>query len=129
MFEKTHVKELEGSDFAHIPPTKLKKGFTGIVMFYLPGCHYCTKSKKAYAEAAAVIKKYCSFYALNAERYPRAINRIRENIPSFVQGFPTFVLYRKGVPIKHYVGDRSKKSFVMEALNLCVENAVSGYKN
>lgn len=98
----SYVKELTAQDFQG---GKLRDKATNVVLFYSPDCGHCVAFKPAFEQFARVAPSI-KVSRLNMSQY-RGVN-----VGYQVEGFPTVVLYRNGVAVKEYTGNRTTPDLV-----------------
>ena len=59
-------------------------------------------------------------YAFNCAKYTAQVNRIKEDAPELIKGFPTIVFYRKGAPVEEY-GQNDEERKIGSLLKKCME--------
>jgi thiol-disulfide isomerase/thioredoxin len=119
-----YVKELKPADFDKIKTWELKKkSGCSVVLFYCAWCGYCQKVKDAWAQFApkAFYMDVCAF---NCEKNKSHLQKIKEDMPSLVQGFPTIVYYVDGKPTEHFPPDmeRSLQNLLKVSMKVCREH-------
>ena len=119
-FDGSIVKELEDTDFNEYATSSIKNKQTGMVLFYAPWCGYCKRVRDVY-EKAANISLFCDFLAFNCERNKRHYNKIKQDTPELVQGFPTIILYKNGEPYEKYNDERTVENFISACMKICKE--------
>jgi len=111
------VKELGAKDFDVNNSKLLKSKDCCIIMFYAPWCGHC-KNMKPIWEQVGQKTVFFKVYSVNCEKQSELLDRIREEDPSFVQYYPTIVIYNKGRPVKK-LQDRNVETLVSEVMRSC----------
>jgi len=115
------VKELNPSDFDSIKTWKLLKDKCCIILFYAPWCPYCKALKDTW-ENLGEKATFFNVYAFNCEKNSSHIQQIKEELPELVTGYPTIIVYKKGIPVKK-IGftqeDRSLSNLLSVCMNAC----------
>jgi len=97
------VSVLSRDTFAHFVMPK----DVVLVEFYAPWCGHCKTLEPEYAAAAKELKKDgISLAKVDATKEGELAKEY------FVQGFPTLILFRKGVKVEDYSGPRTSKEIV-----------------
>jgi len=103
VIEDDGVSVLSRDTFAHFVMPK----DVVLVEFYAPWCGHCKTLEPEYAAAAKELKKDGIFLAkVDATKEGELAKEY------FVQGFPTLILFRKGVKVEDYSGPRTSKEIV-----------------
>ena len=117
-----YVKELTPDDFESSSSWKIKnirgEPMNGMVLFYAPWCGYC-KQVKPELEKAAQLCGFCDFYAFNCEKHKAHVMKIKEDMPQLIDGYPSIVLYKNGIPDDYYKGGRSAKELIAACMKIC----------
>jgi thiol-disulfide isomerase/thioredoxin len=117
-----YVKELKPEDFditsSWILRNRSGEKVNGMVLFYAPWCGYCKKVKNDWLEAAKS-SGFCDFYAFNCEKHKNHMLKIKEDMPKLIDGFPSIVIYKDGVPDDYYTGGRSAPELVAACMKMC----------
>lgn len=116
LFDKRFVKSLTNKDFDSLGNLR-KKGCVWVV-FYAPWCGHCKSLApewNKFAETAA----FADVYTVNSDEEKELLSRLNSIVPGFVEGFPTIVAYKEGVSVQTYMGERSSKALVREAMLVC----------
>jgi thiol-disulfide isomerase/thioredoxin len=117
-----YIKELKPSDFDSTSPFNLKK-IKGMmpncfVLFYAPWCPHCKKIAPEY-EKAAKLAAFCDFCAFNCEKHAGHTQKIREDLPELIRGYPTVIMYKNGEPVEYYEGEKDAQKIVTAATRFC----------
>lgn len=112
------VITLTPSSFDDIKSYKLKEHKCSIVLFYAPWCTHCKKLIEVWKQLAetSVFFNVCAF---NCEKYKDHCELIREQDSSLINGYPSIIIYKKGLPIKRYEEERTLKNFVRTCIKAC----------
>jgi len=103
VIEDDGVSVLSRDTFAHFVMPK----DVVLVEFYAPWCGHCKTLEPEYAAAAKELKKDgISLAKVDATKEGELAKEY------FVQGFPTLILFRKGVKVEDYSGPRTSKEIV-----------------
>jgi thiol-disulfide isomerase/thioredoxin len=113
-----YVKELRPSDFDSSVPNKLKNGGCGLVLFYAPWCGHCKSAKQEWETAAKKVG-FCDYYAFNCDKYKEHVAKINDSKSGFIDGYPTIVIYKNGVPFENFTGDRTSQGFIKACMGTC----------
>lgn len=118
-----YVKELTSSNFDSTSPWKIKelpggKKVNGLVLFYAPWCHFCKQIKEEWLKAAKT-SGFCDFYAFNCEKNKEHVMKIKEDMPKLIEGFPSIIIYKDGVPDDWYNGGRSAEELIASCMKIC----------
>ncbi|AEA07193.1 thioredoxin [Lausannevirus] len=116
LFDERFVKSLRDKDFDAYGNLK-RKGCSWVV-FYAPWCGHCKSLApqwSKFAETAA----FADVYTVNSDEEKKLLSRLNSVTPGFVEGFPTIVAYKDGESVQTYMGDRTSKALVREAMLLC----------
>lgn len=110
----SNVIELSPSDFNGQALKKYKKGYM-LIKFYTGWCGFCVKAKPEYEKLSNELKKIkkIKIARFDCEKYEDFIQN-EYNLFSKgpkIQGFPTILLYKDGIYLKTYEGDRSVESY------------------
>ncbi|AHA45973.1 thioredoxin [Insectomime virus] len=116
LFDKKFVKSLSDKDFDSSGDLK-KKGCAWVV-FYAPWCGHCKALAPDWNKFAEVAG-FADVYTVNSDDEKQLISRLNSLVPGFVEGFPTIVAYKNGSAVQTYMGDRSSKALVREAMLVC----------
>lgn len=116
-FSKSSVKLLSGADFSNKEPWKLNDKHCSVVLFFAEWCGHCQNIKQEYIKFAD-IAQFTHVYALDSERNYSLMESIK-NSPLKIEGFPTIIFYKNGVPVKTYNGDRTWQDMVNTAMQIC----------
>ena len=112
------VKELTPTDFDNKCHKCLKSKDPTIILFYAPWCSFCKKVKDVYNELGK--KMLCvNVTSLNCEKYKEFANRIREDGPGILQGYPSICLFNNGEFVSKHDGDRDLDTLVKVCKKLC----------
>lgn len=118
MFDGRFVKELTPADFNPVNTWELKSKECSIVLFYCPWCPHCQSVKDAWKELGK-IATFVNVQALNCEKHKRHAFKIKEDVPEFIRGYPTIVVYKGGKPIEDYQGERTVSSLLKTCMRIC----------
>ena len=113
------VKELKPSDFESKNTWKLKTKDCCVVAFYAHWCPHCvnmTSTWEELGEKAAFFKVY-AFNCANMDN-EKHVSKIKQDKPGLINGYPSIILYRDGVPVEKYEGGRDIGSLI----NLCIRS-------
>jgi len=104
VIEDQGVHVLTRDTFAHfVQPKDLV-----LVEFYAPWCGHCKSLEPEYAAAAKELKK--DGIPLAKVDATKEVELAKEH---FVQGFPTLILFRKGVKVEDYTGPRTSSEIAL----------------
>lgn len=121
-FERSkNVKELKPKDFDNVVTWKLKDGSCGAILFYAPWCPHCTAVKDTW-ENLGRTAAFMNIMAFDCEANKSHLLKIKEDLPSLVQGYPTIVFYSKGKPMEQFEGDRSQQNLLKACMRVCQES-------
>jgi thiol-disulfide isomerase/thioredoxin len=115
---KSGVKELTPKDFDEVAVWKLKDNKCSVVLFYAPWCGHCHAFKDAYAS----LGKKAAFFgvcAFNCEKYKGHMEKIRNDMPGLVGGYPTVVFYKNGQPAETYNDERTVEKLLKACMGFC----------
>lgn len=112
------VTELSSKDFDQVATWKLKNHKCSIVLFYAPWCPHCQAMKEVWEELGetAAFFDVCAF---NCEKNKTHLNKIKNDMPDMVRGFPTMIIYENGTPIEQ-VGETSEERNVSTMVASCM---------
>jgi thiol-disulfide isomerase/thioredoxin len=113
-----HVKELESKDFEGIATWKLKSKKCSIVLFYMGWCPHC-KDVKGIWEGLAKKALFMDVLAFDCEANDQHLNKIREDMPEMVRGYPTIIFYVNGEPKETFSGDRTEANLLKACMRVC----------
>ena len=113
-----YVKELEPQDFRPDKSYLLKDKSCWAVFFYCAWCPHCVSAKSEWENFAKQAFTFINVGAFNCEKNKYHINKIKEDKPDFIPGYPTFVIYSKGVYCK-YNGKRTAADFLSKSMGIC----------
>jgi len=111
-----YVTELTSRDFKD-NPTNLKSDKCSAVLFYCAWCGHCQNFKNDW-EKIAETSTFIKIYALDCEKNKEHLNKIKEQDPEFIQGYPTIYFYHKGKPFK-YENSRSYDKLLKTLMGFC----------
>lgn len=121
-FFSSAVKELTSKDFDPVATWKLapnkKLGNCAIVMYYAPWCPHCQETKSVWNELASVAK-FFNVYAVDSQKQAAHIDKINQDMPNLIKGFPTIIIYKKGEPVETYRGERNIKDLLHKIMKAC----------
>jgi thiol-disulfide isomerase/thioredoxin len=112
------VKELSSKDFEEISTWKLKNKKCSVVLFYMSWCPHC-KDVKDIWEALAKRALFMDVLAFDCEANGPHLNKIKEDMPELVTGYPTIVFYVGGSPVETFVGERSEANLLKACMRIC----------
>ena len=117
--------ELSPSDFNG---ASLKSTECALVLFYAPWCGYCKLVKEPWKQLASTVA-YIDVFAFNCEKNKSYLQRIKEEHPYLIPGYPTIVFYKNGKVVKAINSkskDEDENSFkqrlVSISMDLCKSN-------
>jgi thiol-disulfide isomerase/thioredoxin len=113
-----YVKEIGPKDFKEIATWKLKDDGCCIVLFYADWCPHCKAIKDEWEEFAK-IAAFMNVYAFNCAKYASYIDKIKEDMPQLVTGYPTIVFYSKGDPTETYRDERTRQKLLKASMRVC----------
>lgn len=120
-FKTKFVTELKPLDFDSKETWKLNNHKCSIVLFYAPWCPYCKNVKDEWLK----LGKTAAFFdvcAFNCEKYRGHLDKIKEEMPGLIQGFPTMIIYEKGKPLEKTGTDetsRKAENFIKACMRTC----------
>jgi len=117
-FDNVHVKELSARDFDQFKSSRLNNKKCCIVLFYAPWCGYCKKVRPEY-EKMAKKNKFMDVYAFNCEKNKAHIEKIKNDLPNLVRGYPTIVAYKNGEPSETFEDERTAQELLKFAMRVC----------
>ncbi len=118
------VKELTINDFDEVETWKLKKKTCCVILFYAPWCPYCQSVKETWCD----LGEKAIFYkvrAVNCEKEQSLKNKIEEDMPELIKGYPTMIIYNNGEPseqIGKTENDRDLASLISACTRVCSKN-------
>lgn len=112
------VKQLKPSDFDNIHTYKLKNKDCTFVMFYVDWCGHCQRTKPEWNKLARMNGIF-DVAAFDCETYKDHLTKIRTDAPNMIPHFPTLILYKKGVPIHIYEGERKADDLMKVCMKFC----------
>lgn len=114
------VTELTPYDFNPRRSWELNEKECCLILFYAPWCPHCKAVKETWEDFGEV-NTFIPVYAFNCEKYKDHCNKIKEEMPGVIKGYPSILVYERGKPVRR-VGerDRSLRSLIKEAMKLCV---------
>lgn len=113
----SNVVELSSNDFDGQTLKKYKNKYV-LIKFHTPWCGYCVRSKPEYEKLSNElyqVKNKIIIAKLDCEKYEDFIQNefnLFSKGPK-IQGYPTILLYKDGVYLYTYEGDRSVNSLQM----------------
>lgn len=116
-----NIKQLSAKDFDKIESFKLVNKDCCLVVFYSPTCPHCINMQDEFIKFA----KKCKFMdvcAFDTKKNIKHYEKIRYDMPSLIQGVPTFIFYKNGEPIEQYKDDRTEATFLSESMRMCKSN-------
>jgi len=118
-FNDTSVKMLTGADFDDKEPWKLKSKRCGFVLFFADWCGHCQNFKPEYIKFGDTAQ-FLRTCAVDSEKESSFMNKLKNsNSPFKIQGFPTVWIYKDGLPIEEYNGERSVKAMIKKGMEVC----------
>lgn len=115
--ESKTVIELKPGDFEEKFPSKLKSKECTAILFYCYWCHHCVKLKGEWEKLGTIIG-FCNVAAFHCAAYQEHTDKIKEETPGLIEGYPSIVFYKKGSPVETYKGER--KASLMS--KMCMRN-------
>lgn len=113
------VKELTPDDFDKFSPWKLSNEGNALILFYAPWCPHCKMMKDDWEKAAERIGFY-DLYAFNCEENKFHLQKINEEIPHLINGYPTVISYYKGIP-EEDCNVRKTDDIIKKAKEICLQ--------
>jgi thiol-disulfide isomerase/thioredoxin len=119
-FDGTSVKLLKGSDFDDKEPWRLRQDRCAFVLFFADWCGHCKDFKPEYIKFAD-IAQFIRVRAVDTDSEQTLMERLGQQGPVKIEGFPTVWIYRQGEPYKEYNGPRTWQALLKEAKRVCSE--------
>ena len=114
-----YINELSSKDFDDFVSMNLKGKKTGLLLYYAPWCGFCKKLKDDYIEASETSGLLCDFMALNCAKHDNQYEKIKNDYPALISGFPTIIAYKNGIPMyKLNDHDRSSSKLTVAAMKI-----------
>jgi len=110
--------ELQPSDFHDMNTYKLKDTSCAIVLFYAPWCPHCKNLQDVWKKLSKKLM-YINVKSLNCEKYKQLVDKIKTDMPSLIQGYPTIMLYKNGEPQEKYQGERTLSDLTSKTMSFC----------
>lgn len=114
-FDKTI--ELSPKDFSSSNAAYLKAKDCTVVLYYSSWCSYCKAVKDDWKKLAKTAL-FTNVKSFNCEKYSSHLQKIREDLPELVRGFPTIVFYKNGIPMHQQPSDDREYAKLLKA---CME--------
>lgn len=108
-------KSLTPSGFVSEYPHYLKDKSCALVFYMAPWCPHCVAAKPKMEKFAKGVKSVLNVYSFDCEKYKGHVEKIQRSVPGFINGYPTFWIYKGGKPIKEYQGQLD----LQKLLNMC----------
>ena len=115
------VKELKSSDFENEATWKLKDKKCCAILFYAPWCPHCKAMKETW-EQLGQTASFFRIYAYNCEENKSHLEKLREDTPNLVEGYPTMIVYKSGNPSEKIGQDteqRKLSNLVKACMRIC----------
>lgn len=116
--DSKYVRELSSKDFDGIATWKLKSKRCSVVLFYMGWCPHCIDVKGIW-EILAKKALFMDVLAFDCESNGQHLNKIREDMPELVTGYPTIVFYVDGSPVETFSGERSEANLLKACMRIC----------
>jgi thiol-disulfide isomerase/thioredoxin len=116
--DSSNVKELTPKDFDSVATWRLKMTGCVAVFFYAPWCPHCKAVKQDW-EKFAQTATFMDVTAFNCEKYSSHLQKIKEDMPNLVVGFPTIIYYIDGQPSETHAGERTYTSLLKRGMTVC----------
>lgn len=113
-----YVKELGSKDFDQIATWKLKDDGCCVVLFYADWCPHCKAIKDVWEDYAKTAT-FMNVYAFNCAKFTSHVDKIKEDMPQLITGYPTIVFYNKGHPTETYRDERTKSHLLKASMRIC----------
>lgn len=112
------VISLKPKHFDPSNPAHLIKHKCSIVMFYCHWCPHCQKMVDTWKELGEIAAFFdvCAFDCVGNAGH---LEKIKEVMPALVKGYPTIIIYERGVPIQTFSDDRTIDNLIMACMNAC----------
>jgi len=118
-FENSSVKEIFGCDFVN-NSLNFKNARCCFVLFYADWCRFCNDMKPDYISFANKAQ-FFKCYAVNIDKNKEFVSRIKETSSPKLrpETWPTLIVYKKGIPVEKYTGERTVDEFLKKAIKTC----------
>lgn len=100
------VKELSPKDFDGVATWKLKNKGCSVILFYCDWCPHCRAIKDTWEQLGKTVL-FMDILAYDCVKNGEHLDKIREDMPELVKGYPTIIFYSKGQPAERFAGDRT----------------------
>lgn len=112
------ITELTPKDFDATDTWRLINHKCSIVLFYAPWCPHCANMKDMW-KALGKLVGFFDVCALDCEKYRQHSELIKNDAEGIIEGFPSIVFYRKGLPVGKLQGERTVANITKECMDAC----------
>jgi thiol-disulfide isomerase/thioredoxin len=112
------ITELTPKDFDAVDTWKLTNHKCCVVLFYAPWCPHCKNMKNMWMELGK-LNGFFDVCALDCEKYIEHVDLIKNDAEGLINGYPSIVFYKNGVPVKRFEGKRTVANITKECMNAC----------
>ncbi len=114
--KSNNVKELTCKDFDDSQVNKLRNQESCAILFYAPWCIHCKNVAPIWEKLAARLP-YFNLYAFDCVANAGHHDKIKNDYPDMINGYPTIWFYENGLPVSKYEGQRSEELLMKEIMN------------